>query len=89
MWFPDIFDRFDQYQALYPTQAMGVCDVTKIDVTTTVNGTKNFDMCAQPIDNRVFIETLAVGLSCIPTAISLGRSINKLGKKFLVGMFLT
>lgn len=81
MWFPDLFDRFDQYQ-IYNSgrEASGICDVAQVDLPT--NGTDS--ICSKPIDDNVYLYTLIVALSCIPTAVSLGYLMNKLGKKYLL-----
>ncbi|XP_044738660.1 synaptic vesicle glycoprotein 2C-like isoform X2 [Chrysoperla carnea] len=81
MWFPDLFDRFDQYQATHSADANGICEVTSVAVPTNAT---ILDICKEPIDDKVFLYTLIVALSCIPTAISLGFWMDKLGKKYLL-----
>lgn len=84
LWFPELFERFGQFHEIHPDQPAGVCDVTSIVVAGAENGTLAVGCDDKPIDNKVFLYTLIIGLSCIPTSISLGLFINKLGKKFLL-----
>lgn len=37
------------------------------------------------INDKVFIHTLVVALSCVPTALLVGLTINKIGKKIMLG----
>lgn len=41
--------------------------------------------CPQVIDDRVYIHTLVVALSCVPTALWVGLTINMVGKKLMLG----
>lgn len=83
MWFPDLFDRFNMYQWLHPGESVGICDVTS--VTAPI---EEFEMkiqfCAKPIDEKVFLYTIIIGVSCLPSSLSLSFLIDKLGKKALI-----
>jgi hypothetical protein len=37
------------------------------------------------MDDNVYIHTLVVALSCLPTALSVGITINVVGKKLMLG----
>ncbi|XP_024943451.1 synaptic vesicle glycoprotein 2B [Cephus cinctus] len=79
LWFPELFERFQNfYQVHSDRPSASVCDVSSI----VVDGGKI--ECPKPIDSTVFLYTLIIGLSCIPTSVSLSLLINKLEKKFLL-----
>lgn len=40
--------------------------------------------CTKPIDNQVFLFTLIIAVSCIPSSVSLSYLIHKFGKKTLL-----
>ncbi|CAH2085894.1 unnamed protein product [Euphydryas editha] len=85
MWFPDLFERFSQFSSLSPGVSAGVCEVSA-NVTRDELLGKN--ECPQAIDDTVYIHTLVVALSCVPTALSVGLSINMVGKKLMLVMML-
>lgn len=79
MWFPEIFERFNQYDKLYPNQHASVCVVSE-----SFSNADMFDdsgTCDNSINGRVFVDTFIIGLSCIPTSVSLSYFMRKLGKK--------
>lgn len=87
MWFPDLFERFEQYEMLYPNKEAGICYVS--DVVARYEDNKIFkDYCSNTLDKKVFIYTLIIGFSCMPTSVFLSVIIKKIGKKYLLGMRL-
>lgn len=87
MWFPELFDRFDMYQYLNPGASAGICDVTSVN-TPVEEFEMKIEYCSRPIDQKVFLYTIIIGVSCLPSSISLGFLIEKLGKKYLISKFL-
>ncbi|XP_077287898.1 synaptic vesicle glycoprotein 2A-like [Arctopsyche grandis] len=85
MWFPDLFERFGHFSLMHPGKSAGVCEVTSI---VTMEGENAVDKCNSPVNSEVFLHTLIVGVSCLPTSITVGLTINKLGKKFLLVFML-
>ncbi|XP_041968117.1 synaptic vesicle glycoprotein 2B-like [Aricia agestis] len=85
MWFPDLFERYSQFSSMYPEVAAGVCEVSAT-VTKTLEEGKN--VCPQSIDDAVYIHTLVVALSCVPTALFVGLAINMVGKKLMLVIML-
>ncbi|XP_013137620.1 PREDICTED: synaptic vesicle glycoprotein 2B-like [Papilio polytes] len=81
MWFPDLFERFSQFSSLYPGVSAGVCEVSANVSRTEIDGRPE---CPQVIDDKVYIHTLVVALSCLPTALWVGLTINMLGKKLML-----
>ncbi|KAJ8724672.1 hypothetical protein PYW08_016146 [Mythimna loreyi] len=98
MWFPDLFERFSQFAVLYGEDvSAGVCEVslavsnyTKDDATLTslTNYTTEIDTEAGNLHSKVYIHTLVVALSCVPTALWVGLTINMVGKKLMLVMML-
>lgn len=84
MWFPDLFERFSQFTSINPTVSAGVCEVTA-NVTQLIPGT---DCSQQKINSDVYVHTLLVALSCVPTSLCIGLTINMVGKKPMLVMML-
>ncbi|CAG9765156.1 unnamed protein product [Ceutorhynchus assimilis] len=78
MWFPEIFDRFSQYNQMYPNRTVSVCKVSQVNVTSR---NLNNEICQPFIEDKVFLDTVIIGLSCIPTSASLSYFMYKIGKK--------
>lgn len=80
IWFPDIFNRFREYEKLRPGEEASVCVVSSIVLG---NGTSN-DFCGDPIDTEVYWHAVILGLACIPTSLILPACIHRLGAKFFI-----
>ncbi|XP_046387178.1 synaptic vesicle glycoprotein 2C-like isoform X3 [Ischnura elegans] len=85
LWFPDLFDRFERFETLYPNQTASICDVT---ARIAEQGGVDSLPCGadgEPIvPAKVFINALYVGIACIPTSIWLALCVDRLGKKFIL-----
>lgn len=77
MWFPEIFKRFQQFELEYPDMPASVCIVSTMNETAVLDD----DFCDATISDSVFLETIIIGLSCIPTSVSLSAVMKKFGKK--------
>lgn len=83
IWFPELFDRFEQYESRFPETSASVCDVSSI-VLDDVNGTYVDDFCGGTIDTSVYLHTVMIGLACIPTSFWLPLCVHRLGAKFFL-----
>lgn len=83
MWFPEIFDRFSQYKEKHPDRSVSVCLVSHVNSTS--HNIREFKVCDPSIANKVFLDTVIIGLSCIPTSASLSYFMYKIGKKSILG----
>lgn len=89
MWFPDLFERFSQFAVLYNDKPAGVCEVSLALTNHTAEiANSTFDIDSAKIDDRVYIHTLVVALSCVPTALWVGLTINIVGKKLMLVIML-
>ncbi|XP_045461412.1 synaptic vesicle glycoprotein 2C-like isoform X2 [Harmonia axyridis] len=89
MWFPEIFERFNNFESSHGGQKAGICEVSQLG---NYNETLQYSqkLCEPSVNDRVFIETIIIGLSCIPSSISLSYFMAKLGKKYVlvISLFL-
>ncbi|XP_033149199.1 synaptic vesicle glycoprotein 2C isoform X3 [Drosophila busckii] len=84
VWFPELFQRFDEYDEVNPGMAASVCDVSSIVVSNST-----FIVCDSAIDPQVFLHTIVIGLACIPTSFWLPLCVHRLGVKFFLVFCLT
>ncbi|KAJ0177530.1 hypothetical protein K1T71_006403 [Dendrolimus kikuchii] len=97
MWFPDLFERFSQYAGLYGERPAGVCEVSLMLANGTTDELAARSMLANlsatddpkgTLNVQVYTHTLVVALSCVPTALSVGLTINMVGKKLMLVIML-
>jgi VNT family MFS transporter (synaptic vesicle glycoprotein 2) len=88
MWFPEIFERFNQFELTHPNMTASVCIVSQTNDSIEVLFPKP---CNPALNSRVFLDTIIIGLSCIPTSVSLSFFMKKFGKKFvlIVGLVMS
>ncbi|XP_049820989.1 synaptic vesicle glycoprotein 2C-like isoform X2 [Aethina tumida] len=82
MWFPEIFERFSEFESKYPNKTSTVCTVSESSSKNT--SIYYYQECDPIIGDKVFVETFIIALSCMPTSISLGYLMEKLGKKIVL-----
>jgi MFS transporter, VNT family, synaptic vesicle glycoprotein 2 len=81
VWFPELFNRFGEYELQNEGQPASVCIVSSI-VVKIDNTTDSF--CGDPIGAHVYWHTVIIGLACIPTSLILPACIHRLGAKFFI-----
>ncbi|KAL9892747.1 synaptic vesicle glycoprotein 2C-like [Glossina fuscipes] len=84
VWFPELFQRFDEFEKQYPDVSASVCGVSSIVVSNST-----VIPCDQNIDEKVFFHTIIIGLACIPTSFWLPLCVHRLGIKFFLVFSLT
>ncbi|XP_055324513.1 synaptic vesicle glycoprotein 2C-like [Sitodiplosis mosellana] len=86
IWFPELFYRFEEFEKHNANKSASVCDVSSVVLEPDVNGTLVYDeYCDGPtIDNNVYIHTIIIGISCIPTSLWLPLCVHRLGAKFFL-----
>lgn len=81
MWFPELFNRFDEYARHHPGETAGVCEVTDY----VVNLEMQSDKCSGHIESAVFMESLVSLAAAIPANIVAVLGMDRLGRKFFLG----
>ncbi|XP_070508560.1 synaptic vesicle glycoprotein 2B-like [Chironomus tepperi] len=77
IWFPELFYRFEEYEAKHGEAEASVCIVSNIR-------RKEDEFCGNPIKNDVYWHTVIIGLSCIPTSLLLPACIHRVGAKLFI-----
>jgi MFS transporter, VNT family, synaptic vesicle glycoprotein 2 len=85
IWFPELFNRYEEFEHRFPNTSASVCDVSGIVVADEASEDP-FD-CLKTIDQSVYMHTLIVGLACIPTSLWLPLCVHKLGAKFFLSKY--
>lgn len=85
LWFPELFNRFEEFELFHPGKKATVCEVSSVVVT---NSTLERDaLCEAQIGDSVFLHTLIIGLACLPTSLLLPLCVHRLGAKFFLGTY--
>lgn len=81
MWFPELFNRFEEYSHQYPDQKAGVCTVTDYVVgkDSAVDA-----VCDSHIPPAVFMESLISLGSALPANLIAILGMDLLGRKFFL-----
>lgn len=82
MWFPELFNRFDEFSRFHPGQDATVCQVTDFVVN---HGTlKKGSQCNDNIESGVFLESLITVAAAIPSNILAVLGMDRFGRKFFL-----
>lgn len=84
MWFPELFNRFDEFNRDHPGAAASICEVTDYVVNKGSHSDENF--CSDKIGASVFMESLITVASAIPANIIAVLGMDRLGRKFFLGI---
>ncbi|KAF5303762.1 hypothetical protein FQA39_LY09835 [Lamprigera yunnana] len=82
MWFPELFNRFDEYARDHPGVDAGVCMVTQY--VTESGSQQNGKICSDKIESAVFMESLITVAAAIPSNIVAVLGMDRLGRKFFL-----
>ncbi|XP_033215087.1 synaptic vesicle glycoprotein 2B-like [Belonocnema kinseyi] len=87
LWFPEIFQRFSQFETKFPNETTSVCTVSKklysLNATLANTNTDLFG-CESNIDTTVYLNSLWQAIACIPFSILLPMFVDRLGFKFFL-----
>ncbi|XP_036215362.1 synaptic vesicle glycoprotein 2C [Bactrocera oleae] len=81
MWFPELFNRFEEYSRDHPGERAGVCTVTAYVVG---QGEKETGTCSAHIPQSVFQESLISLASALPANLIAILGMDLLGRKFFL-----
>lgn len=88
MWFPEIFQRFSQFQALHPNETSSVCSISRNLLPQ--NDTQNLlYKCSKEVDVSVYKNSLLQGFSAIIPNLLLPLFVDKLGFRFFAVTLLS
>lgn len=82
MWFPELFNRFDEYHRDQPGVVASICQVTDYVVNKGSHSIEN--VCSDKIGTSVFMESLITVASAIPANIIAVLGMDRLGRKFFL-----
>lgn len=85
MWFPELFNRFDEFSRIHPGQSASVCEVTHYVVGA--GSQKDGEICSDKIESAVFMESLITVAAAIPSNVITVLGMDRLGRKFFLGSF--
>lgn len=83
MWFPELFNRFDEYVRKNGDHPASVCEVTDFVVNHGFNSEPG--ACNDKITSGVFLESLITVSAAIPSNIIAVLCMDRLGRKFFLG----
>ncbi|CAH2087497.1 unnamed protein product [Euphydryas editha] len=82
MWFPEMFNRFDEWSRTHDNAEADICQVTAY---VTQFGTHSADArCDSHIHSDVFMESLITVAAAIPSNIFAVLGMDRLGRKFFL-----
>lgn len=82
MWFPELFNRFDEFSRTHPGESASVCEVTKYVVNSGSHS--NAGVCSATIPSAVFLESLITVAAALPANIIAVLFMDRLGRKFFL-----
>jgi VNT family MFS transporter (synaptic vesicle glycoprotein 2) len=85
LWFPELLERFSEYQHLHGEDAevLGVCQVMGVSLDPNANNCTSADHMHGP-QSDVYLHTLIIGLSCLPTSLALGTLVKRMGTRIML-----
>ncbi|XP_075154849.1 synaptic vesicle glycoprotein 2B [Haematobia irritans] len=81
MWFPELFNRFEEYSTNFPGEKAGVCTVTEYVVG---KDSHEDAVCSSHIPSAVFMESLISLGSALPANLIAILGMDLLGRKFFL-----
>lgn len=83
MWFPELFNRFDEYTRTHPdVEEASVCQVTNYVVS--LGSHSDTGVCSATIPSTVFLESLITVAAALPANVIAVLGMDKLGRKFFL-----
>lgn len=85
MWFPELFNRFDEFERIHPSQEATVCEVTTFVITRGSHSHE--DLCDDSIEGSVFMDSFITVAAAIPSNVLAVLGMDHFGRKFFLGIF--
>lgn len=90
LWFPELFNRFENHYKSHPNSSMSVCELIDYNHLTN-NATINFGeelpahSCSGLVDTKVFINTLIINAVCLLGNLTSGYFASRVGRRTMPG----
>lgn len=82
MWFPELFNRFDEFNRIHPGQEASVCQVTEFVITSGSHSHE--DLCDDSIESAVFMDSFITVAAAIPSNVLAVLGMDHVGRKFFL-----
>ncbi|KAG5891551.1 hypothetical protein JTB14_028569 [Gonioctena quinquepunctata] len=82
MWFPELFNRFDEYARSHNNTDASVCEVT--DYVVNLGSHVEGGLCSDKISSSVFMESLITVSAALPSNVLAILGMDRLGRKFFL-----
>lgn len=83
MWFPEVFNRYEEYEKSHPNQPADICAVTDYVVDQLQKESHN-GTCNSDIPQSVFMESLITLASALPANLFAILGMDLLGRRFFL-----
>jgi len=85
LWFPELFNKLEQYHNLHPNKTVSVCEVVSVDLSIVPDNSTSITHCSTSIpDNQVFINSFIISISAAPSNLWTVFHMDKLGRRFFL-----
>lgn len=94
LWLPELFNRFENHQSMYPNQTATVCqlmhessmeNVVMTSESIFVESSKTVQDCNPNMDKMVFINSLTINAFCLLGNIVSGYMADRVGRRTMPG----
>lgn len=83
MWFPEVFNRYEEFEKTHPHEQADICAVTEFVVNQTAANTEA-NYCNAKIPPSVFMESLITLASALPANLFAILCMDMLGRRFFL-----
>lgn len=89
LWFPELFNKLDQYYKYHPNETVSICEVT--DFVPPPEDLLKDEFCQANVapSNSVFINSFIISLAALPGNVWTIFHMDKLGRKFFLVLSMT
>ncbi len=87
LWFPELFNKLDEYYDEHPNAHKTVCEVTDLSTDDDCPSDDPFCDCDARYkpDNEVFVNSFIISIAALPGNVWTIWQMDKLGRKFFLG----
>ena len=86
LWFPELFNKLEQYRIDFPNDEKAVCDVVNFQSSQNSTLTTPENPCLHPgVNTEALLNTLITSIAPLPANLWTIVHMDKLGRKFFLG----